>query len=171
MNNCTIIGRQTNLVNAADIYVREVPPREAVTNRWGTVGKEKIGGNRLYLRTSEFLCNSKQFDQIRLGHFKFSKGCMELYYVNPRTGEKFKNKLRGGATLHPDHSRCDNHAANAACIEGSHRPALVRQHDRKLYRYPFVVTSNSVIIAKSGMLALPCGPFGLLASCEAVNCK
>ena len=35
---------------------------------------------------------------------------------------------------------------------------------------PFLIRAKNVVVANSGMLALPCGPFGLFASCEAVKC-
>lgn len=73
---------------------------------------------------------------------------------------------RMGSTLHPDHPRCDHRAATNACKLGSVKPTPVRDSDRKLHSYPFVVTARNVIVSRGGMIAQPCGVFGLLAQCE-----
>jgi hypothetical protein len=41
---------------------------------------------------------------------------------------------------------------------------------RQLSDAPFLVQAKKVIVSRSGMIALPCGPFGLFASCEAFKC-
>ena len=170
VNSCNISGLDRSK-HKHDIHVQVLPPSIDVRSRWGEYNKEKNEKSLVYFRTSEYLCSSKQFSQIKMGHFKASKGCFPLYSSDAESGRLIKQSVSIFATLHPDHSRCDHHAADAACSAGAHGPALVRQDDKRLHSYPFVVAAKNVIVAKSGMIALPCGPFGLLASCEAVCCK
>lgn len=74
-----------------------------------------------------------------------------------------------GATLHPDHARCDFKKSAEVCVTGSLRPTLLDLADRANRQFPFLVRMKNVIVARSGMAALGCGPFGLFSSCEAVN--
>ncbi len=46
---------------------------------------------------------------------------------------------------------------------------VVENRFRQLNSYPFLVTAKRVIIGRGGMFAMPCGPFGLFSSCEAVK--
>jgi hypothetical protein len=86
-----------------------------------------------------------------------------------RAGRRRKTIKRYPATLHPDHIRCDAKAGAQACSMGASQPALVHESYRSLHKYPFLVTAKQVVVGRGGMIALPCGTFGLFASCEAVK--
>jgi hypothetical protein len=160
ISNCTVGYEQ-------DLFARLLPPSKLVTSIWGTHGKEKMEG-KVYFRTTGAMCRSKKFiDNIKRGNYKGAKGCMGMAYGPDK--KPFPMPPRFAATLHPYHPRCDNVYASTACNDGSLAPALVRESDRELHSYPFMVTANKAIVARSGFLALPCGVFGLFASCEGVK--
>jgi hypothetical protein len=149
-----------------DIFARVVPPSKLVTSIWGTEGKEKMEG-RVFFRTTANMCKAKKFIDIKKGYYKDSKGCMGTIIDKDRQARMMPPRY--AATLHPHHPRCDNMYAASACTAGSGAPTVIRERDRKLHSYPFVVTANEAIVARSGFLALPCGVFGLFASCEGVK--
>jgi hypothetical protein len=167
INNCTISGVGVWNENP-DLTSTVMAPAAHITKLWGNPSRllTDLVPN-VYFRTSKHLCESEQFKGVARGHFKLSKGCLKMTRT---VGDKtYKVINRVGLTLHPEHSRCDTHATAAACSAGQSAPAKVRKDDRKLNNYPFVIRTNRAIIARSGMLSLPCGPFGLFASCEAVK--
>lgn len=71
------------------------------------------------------------------------------------------------ATLHPNHIRCNNEIVVDACRTAVKAPAQIPYFARQLNDFPFIVDANEAIVARSGMIGLECGPFGLFASCEA----
>lgn len=172
INNCTMygIGKVKGISasrNEADLTVRELKPPVEILNRW----KKNAQGSKLFVKATPNLCISRQFRDFKRGIFKRAKGCYEMYIID-RKGEKLKRINRYGATLHPDHIRCDVPSSVSVCIPvGSSSSGLVEVNPkfRDLHNFPFIVEAKNVIVAKSGMLALPCGPFGLLSSCEAVK--
>lgn len=149
---------------SADLTILEYQPPSFVTNIWGTLNNESIA-KPLYFATTSALCKSKYFQKIKTGSYRESKGCAQ-YDRYDENGNFMKTSKRLGSTLHPDHPRCDHRAAATACTKGSLQPTLVREKDRRLHNYPFVVTAQNVIVSRSGMIAQPCGVFGLLAQCE-----
>ena len=65
---------------------------------------------------------------------------------------------------------CDNKLATSVCSKGRDAGLVaVDKEYRSLNQYPFIVQAKDTVVSRSGMLSLPCGPFGLFASCEAVN--
>ena len=185
VNNCTIYGPKRFLSSiytksiyaekdVADLIVEEVRPPPYVFDVWGKDGKEKIRALKLFIGMNENLTLTKHFRGFIKNHYKRSKGCLNqvLSIYNRTTGKTKVEKLFNdyGATLHPHHIRCDNKYVVEAVSHGG-RGVLARlpDHYRLLYRLPFLVRAKNVIIAKSGMIAFPCGPFGLFSSCEAVK--
>lgn len=130
--------------------------------------KGHMSAPRQFIQVSKNLCSSPQFLDYKKGFFKRAKGCLKMTFVD-RQGKKHKVMNSYGATLHPEHARCDTKPALKACKEGSIRPTLLVSPNRSLRRYPFLVKVHRAIVARSGMLSLPCGPFGLFSSCEAVK--
>lgn len=115
------------------------------------------------------LCASRNFRDLRKGFYKRAKGCYKVYAIDKISGRRQKRFNDYGATMHPEHVRCDNIKATSVCEGGVSGITVVDRYLREMHAYPFVVTARNVVVARSGMLALPCGPFGLLSSCEAVN--
>lgn len=136
---------------------------------WGYLNHEKdIEESKVYLHVSNNLCNHKLFITFAKGHWMGSKGCYDLY--RKVKGVIKKMHYKNGATLHPQHRRCNVTASRGICSPGQSTPILLQNHNRKFHNYPFIVkTTNGALVSRSGMLSLPCGPFGLLSSCEALN--
>lgn len=172
INNCSVfgIGRFANL-NApkgkADLEVTVIPPPKAVKKLWMKRSKDKQ--TKLFTMSSPNLCTARQFLDFKKGYFKRGKGCYKMTETD-RDGVVQRRINRYGATLHPSHVRCDVPTSVAACVQFQSSGLVeVDSQFRLLHEFPFTVTARNVIVAKSGMFALPCGPFGLLSSCEAVN--
>ena len=170
VNNCTIAGASLGIDygQSADLSVRVISPPQYVVKKW-TPDVEKLLKHRIFTQVSNNLCSSKVFQGVvRKGFFKRAKGCYKVY-GETLIGRKYKRFNDYGATLHPEHVRCDNVKSASVCDGKVSGLTLVDKFLRELHAFPFVVTAQNVVVARSGMLALPCGPFGLLASCEAVN--
>ena len=148
----------------SDISLRVVAPNKEIIGIWGRPGKEKLN-QKIYFRTTHAMCSDKDFMKIKSGRYKVL-GCMIT--IGSNKGKPVQIPP-AAATLHPFHTRCNNLYAAQACSAGSLSPATVRDEDRRLHNFPFIITANNVVVAKSGFLALPCGVFGLFASCEAVK--
>lgn len=179
INNCSLYGSSILIPHGgavsradSDLSVEIVPPTIDVINRWQDQnnGKFKM---KLFAQGNYQLCSSTDFRGFKKGFFKRSKGCYKMNVINKK-GEKIRRINTYGATLHVDHIRCDVETGGSLCgtpvaqgrtTEIVSLPAKLRL----LNSYPFVIRAKHVIVAKSGMLALPCGPFGLFSSCEAVN--
>jgi Glycosyltransferase 61 len=172
LNNCTTSGEHTGFEaskgTAADLHISIVPPPTYVTRRWGTEGHESFNVSRVYMRLTGNLCKAKKFIKFKQGEYKHAKGCMELYETEKHTGETKKRIIRYGATVHPVHVRCENKIVAKTCAAAGVGNVELPKEFRMLHQYPFLITAKRAVVVKSGMLALPCGPVGLLASCEAV---
>ena len=169
INNCTLSGLYgEHSKEEKDLYVEMINPSSNVISKW--VNNPEFSRKRnAYYRTSEELCNHKQFKDFRKGYYKKSKGCDDMYTIDPKTGERNKTIIKWGFTLHPAAFRCDNKRAYMACHTSAKKPAALSQDERDLHQYPFKITAHNAVVSKSGMIALPCGPFGLFTSCEAVK--
>jgi hypothetical protein len=186
VNNCTIFGpkRLNSSIytrsmyadrNTADIVVEEATrPPSYVFDVWGKDGKEKTRQLNLFVGMNENLTLTKHFRMFIKNHYKRSKGCLNQVksVFNKTTGKTRTEKVFNdyGATLHPHHVRCDNTDVVSAVSHG-HTGVIAKLPDtyRGLSKLPFIVKAQNVIIAKSGMIALPCGPLWLvflLRSCE-----
>lgn len=169
INNCTLSGLYgESSIKDKDLYVEVLTPPNAVISKW-TNNPEFSRKRKSFYRTSEDLCSSKQFKDFHKGYYKKSKGCEAIYTVDPKTGERNKTLIKWGFTLHPAAFRCDNKRAFMACHTAAKKPAPLLYEERDLHQYPFKIIANNAIVSKSGMIALPCGPFGLFTSCEAVK--
>ena len=169
INNCTISGLygEHNIENK-DIYVEMLTPSNIVINKW--VNNPEFSRKRkTFYRTSQELCNHKQFKDFHKGYYKSSKGCNDIYTIDSKTGEKNKTLIKWGFTLHPAAFRCDNKRSYMACHTSAKKPASLTLDERDVHQYPFKILTNNAIVSRSGMIALPCGPFGLFTSCEAVK--
>jgi len=193
VNNCSMGGDVTIAGSASssssspsfDFRVQVITPASDVLEKWSTMrfndgvavdrarnenqtigaAAGAAGGLRQFIQVAPSLCKSEAFIGYKQGHFRRSKGCVAMI----QNGLKIVNTY--GATLHPDHARCDLRPAINACKEASIRPTLLHSpaEKRALLQYPFLITVEQNIISKGGMVALPCGPLGLYSSCEAVN--
>ncbi len=170
VNNCSVQGDVTYGDSRQEsIFVREVPPPEQVMKKWNAQnnGEPKL---RIFAAANSNLCQSRQYKESIKGHYKRAKGCYKVYAVD-RDGVYRKRFNDYGATLHPEHTRCENTiAANLCDKKGSTGLHPVDPRLRELGRYPFLVEAKRVTVGRGGMFALPCGPFGLFSSCEAVKC-
>jgi hypothetical protein len=177
INNCTLLTQGgTGEVTGyevpegsrlgPDITVRVVPPPRTVRKRWGSENHELFNVSTLYMRTTGDLCTTKKYLAFKKGMYKLPKGCMDLYAEE--RGQQRKQVIRYGATLHPNHVRCDNKASSSVCVAAGQHKVAVPVELRRLHQYPFLVTAKDVLVARSGVLLPPCGPVALLASCEAV---
>ena len=172
LNNCTVAGKNWFVGDnhlKPELFLRIVPPSKHVRKNWGYLNHEKSADDsKLFLHISNNLCEHTLFKKLKTGHWGSAKGCYKIYKRVKGVLQKVRYKY--GATLHPDHIRCNVDLSASVCSSGEKSPIPVRTEDRRFHNYPFVVKSNyGVLVARSGMLALPCGPFGLLASCEALN--
>lgn len=166
----------------SDIFATVIPPSAFIRQRWAAImaaqepnasyaathnrnGKKTF---RQFIQVTNNLCKSDLFARFKAGHYARSKGCIKMtrYDVNHKP---FKIVNSYGATLHPDHSRCQFKRSATACVSGSFKPTFLNSPDRANTQFPFLLQMKNAIIARSGQVALPCGPFGLFSSCEAVN--
>ena len=172
INNCTAHGDSKGFEPQngarADFEIKIVPPADAILRRWGTEGNEFHNVSRIFARTTLNLCTAKSFISFKRGGTVFAKGCLKMYKNNSE-GVRVKVVDRYAATLHPEHVRCNVKQSSSQCVEASKGPFQVSNELRSLHSYPFMVTTKNAIISRSGFLALPCGPFGLFASCESVK--
>jgi Glycosyltransferase 61 len=173
INNCTAHGDSRGYEPQsgarADIEIKIVPPAGAILQRWGTEGNEFHNVSRIFARTTSNLCSAKAFMSFQRGGTLYAKGCLKMYKTGAKGGERVKAIDRYAATLHPEHVRCDVKQSLGQCVSASRTPLQVPTVLRSLHSYPFMVTTRNAIISRSGFLALPCGPVGLFASCEAVK--
>lgn len=179
VNNCTLHGapllarhEMTSHIlrepNSADIFVQEIKPPKFVTDLWGSDGRKVLERGDIYVGISPNLCNSKSFLGIKKGHYRRAKGCWSM--IDTKNGTSFKKYNDYGATLHPDHIRCKIAEASSFCAHGSKGVvSKIPANRRSLNSIPFIVKAYNVMVARSGMIGLPCGPFGLFSSCEAVK--
>lgn len=171
INNCTISGvdpSSDRFMDNPDITVQVVPPDKYVQKKWGPRSFQKQH-RRIFSHVSDNLCDAKRFIDVAKGVYKRAKGCYKVFTVDSN-GQKKRRFNDYGATLHPEHVRCDNTVAMSVCNSGGATGIqVVGQNYRELGEYPFLVSAKQAIIGRGGMFALPCGPFGLFSSCEAVK--
>ena len=166
----------------ADLTLKILPPTEDVLEEWKNLKHSLEESHhhhataRQFVKVDPSLCKSKEFAIYSRGMFRRAKGCYKMYITDPKTGRRKKRINTYGATLHPDHSRCNIQAAIDLCkhaLNGEDAmdyPWEIEVETPIAHtQYPFMVKSKDVIVAKSGMFSLPCGPFGLYSSCEATN--
>lgn len=190
VSNCTILSSdfapdgpyRPREGSEPDVYVTVVPPRPAVRRRWEAIIASQTQHKnesasmhrsdkrtfRQFIQVTQNLCESKLFSTFKAGHYARSKGCIKMVQYDANR-QPFKIVNPYGATLHPDHKRCNFKKAAAQCVTGSTRPTLLDAPDRANTQYPFLLRMKNALVARSGMVALPCGPLGLFSSCEAVN--
>ena len=172
ISDCTIYDHDSmynsRAIADSDLQIRVVPPTTSVIKRWGTERHEIFNVQKIYMRTTENLCSSKPYIKYKRGGVLYAKGCLKMFKTDP-SGKRVKVINRYAATLHPEHVRCDITEAHNQCIAASEHALPVPDSMRTLNSYPFLVTTKNALISRSGFLALPCGPFGLFASCEAVK--
>ena len=173
VNNCSVsattgekLGFEPLPGQHPDLEVRVVTPPEAITRRWGTVGKELYNSTKATFRTNENLCKSKPFYSFTHGGYKDAKGCGQMIQ-NDKAGKSFKIIKRRGATLHPEHIRCKSHRASDTCMDAAKRAVPLDPDLRSLHNYPFMITAKQAVVSRGGQLSLPCGYVSLFASCEA----
>lgn len=193
VSNCTITtgGRQNKLPRRlappsrdnADLELEVLPPPEEVVKEWRDLRNSLSESPRHHATARQFvrvdpnLCDCPEFKHYLKGFFKRAKGCYKMYITDPKTGLERKRINTYGATLHPDHSRCNVEAAGTLCkhaLAGETTmdyPWEIEEKGTPIAntKYPFMIKAKNVIVAKSGMFSLPCGPFGLYSSCEATN--
>lgn len=172
INNCSLGGDliagkyQDN--GEFDLKVKMIPPPKHVLDKWGPSNTIR-SNQKLFTQVSDNLCSSRNFKDAIKGFYKRAKGCYKVYAVD-KQGRRYKRFNDYGATLHPEHIRCDNAIAATVCNSaGSVGMQVVNTTYRSLNSYPFMITAEKVIIGRGGMFGMPCGPFGLFASCEAVK--
>eukprot|EP01039_Chlorochromonas_danica_P005775 gene5775-6360_t len=172
VNNCTIGGDyHYGDGSRPDLTVKVLPPPSQVIQKWSLPATHKLSSSshRVFSHVSENLCTSTRFRDVVRGFYKRAKGCYKVYVVD-KHGQRRKRFNDYGATLHPEHVRCDNEIAATVCHLGAAGMQVVDPLYRQLGSYPFEIRAQQVIVSRSGMFAMPCGPFGLFASCEAVKC-
>lgn len=191
VSNCTIsTGGQNQFPRRlaprsrdnADLTLKILPPNREVLEEWKSLrhsleeSHHRHATARQFVKVDPNLCKCKEFQGYMKGFFRRAKGCYKMYIIDPKTGRRKKRVNTYGATLHPDHSRCNIQAAidlckNALNGEGAIDYPWEIEVDTPiaLTQYPFLIKAKDVVVAKSGMFALPCGPFGLYSSCEATN--
>jgi len=187
VSNCTIDGQvgdwpgfNPKKGHAADVRLTIVPPDSDIFTEWRTlhVSLQEFPGHhatrRQFVRVDESLCKQKEFKFYAEGFFRRAKGCLKMVETNPITLRQTKRINAYGATLHPDHARCNHLAGVNACKTSTERATdypveVLAETPIANEAHPFIITAKDAVVAKSGMLAFPCGPFGLYASCEAVN--
>lgn len=180
VNNCSIdsITIETNYNSYSnydktkqfqDLSITVVKPPITVLEKWGDNNKKRLK-SRIFTQVSSNLCSSKRFKEVKKGIFKRAKGCYKVYAID-KNGIRKKRFNDYGATLHPEHVRCYTDDGVGVCSRNgdSNGMITVPNQYRELQQYPFLVTANRAVIGRGGMFALPCGPFGLFASCEAVK--
>jgi hypothetical protein len=172
VNNCTTSGDHTGFEptngKSADFDITIIRPSTAVTNRWGTQGREIFNMSKIYSRTTPNLCGSPAFLDFKRGSILYTKGCLKMFRYDV-LGRRVKVINRYGATLHPEHVRCSIKKASSQCVAASTHPLQLPNEFRSLNSYPFMINVKRAIVSRSGFLALPCGPLGLFSSCEAVK--
>jgi len=172
-NNCTIAGAALGFKygdETADLQIKERHPSKELVNMWDINLKlNSKSAQKVFYHTNRVLCSTDRYRDFKKGFYKRAKGCFNYTAYNhlPRNKRPI-NKWH--ATLHPNHIRCDNQIVTNVCLIASKEPQLVPFQFRQLYSPPFIISAKNVIVARSGMIALPCGPFGLFASCEAAKC-
>ncbi len=185
VSNCTIDGMQSHLYNpkngdVGDIEVKIYPPNEEVFTSWMTLKNslieipQKHATRRQFVKVAKTICDSKEFKNYSKGNFRRAKGCLKMKVKDPKTKRLIKRINNYGATLHPDHSRCNHEAAIGICKNSPNKivdyPIEIENETPIANEaYPFLISTKNVIVARSGMFSLPCGPFGLYSSCEATN--
>ena len=112
INNCTTSGAKTGFDARSgvqgDINVRVIPPPTSVIEAWGHRRNAEIrNGTKLTFRTNGKLCKSSSFKEFKRGDYKFAKGCEKMIGYDS-LGRQFKKVKKWGATLHPEHIRCDS---------------------------------------------------------------
>jgi hypothetical protein len=166
----------------ADLEIEILPPPADILEEWRRLKSSLSESPRHHATARQFvqvdpnLCACEEFKHYLKGFFKRAKGCYKMFITDPKSGLRKKRINTYGATLHPDHSRCNVDAAANLC---KHALAGEKAMDYPWEiesetpiantAFPFMIKAKDVIVAKSGMFALPCGPFGLYSSCEACN--
>jgi hypothetical protein len=175
ISRCTMGGAfvdgERNADDEYDITVKIVPPPDIVQRKW-SASNPAIRKKRIFSQVNSHLCASPRYTDVVKGIYKRAKGCYKVYVYDKKTGRKVKRFNDYGATLHPEHTRCQNDVFQSVCDPHSLTSTglqLVESKFRALYGFPFVVTAKNAIVGRGGMFALPCGPFGLFSSCEAVK--
>jgi hypothetical protein len=169
VNNCSVHGDVVyGAKNTEYVTVKEVPPPKNVLQKWVQQNKH-LSNFRIFAHVSSNMCKAPPFRDAAKGFYKRAKGCYKVYMPdkNGITRKRFNDY---GATLHPEHVRCDNQVIQNVCNSGPTGMHVIDKQYRELGAFPFVVTAKEVTIGRGGMFALPCGPFGLFSSCEAVKC-
>lgn len=173
ISQCTMGGSfvdgQPDAHGEYDLTVNVIPPPELVRKKWGD--DNPVKRRRIFAQVNNHLCDSQRYKDVVRGIYKRAKGCYKVYVYNKKTGRKEKRFNDYGATLHPEHIRCENEVFNQVCDSHGVSTGLtvIEPRFRRLYAYPFTVSAKNVIIGRGGMFAKPCGPFGLFSSCEAVK--
>lgn len=170
ISNCTMSGDVKDGVTSGargDLQVNVLPPPQQVITKWGPKSFYK-SQTRIFAQVSSNLCSAPRFKDIKKGIYKRAKGCYKVF-IYDKDGNRIKRFNDYGATLHPEHTRCENTAATGICDSGATGMQVVDNRFREMNKYPFLVTAEKVIIGRGGMFAMPCGPFGLFSSCEAVK--
>jgi hypothetical protein len=191
VSNCTIAsnafvpdgGYAAREGSAPDIYATVIPPRPSVIRRWNSILDAETPSNstsrrkksasetktfRQFVQITNNLCKSELFAKFKRGEYARGKGCFKMMRYD-KNNRPYKMVNAYGATLHPDHARCNFKQSAETCVTGSFRPTQLNSPKRANTQYPFLLEMKNALVARSGMVALPCGPFGLLSSCEAVN--
>ena len=165
-SNCTIGGAALGFKYgdpAADLHVKVLRPKPNLLKQYLDLSTKNP---HVYYEVNPILCRTDRFKDYSKGHYKRAKGCWN--YTSFKTIPMHKRPVnRYAATLHPDHVRCDNSLLSERCTS---EPKRVPQYYREMTAHPFAVTASEAIVSRSGMIALPCGAFGLFGSCEAVKC-
>lgn len=60
------------------------------------------------------MCQNNQFIGVKMGHYKFAKGCFKMTSLD-RKGVLHKNINTYGATFHPSSIRCNNELLGQQC--------------------------------------------------------
>lgn len=130
----------------ADFHVKVISPPKDVIAKWDTNSHYKKN-TRIFTQVSNNLCASRNFRDLRKGFYKRAKGCYQVYAVQKTTGKKRKRFNDYGATMHPEHVRCDNIKATSVCEGGVSGITVVDRDLREMHSYPFVVTTQQVSLS------------------------
>ena len=98
---------------------------------------------RIFSQVSNNLCGSRNFRDLRKGYYKRAKGCYKVYSED-KSGKRRKRFNDYGATMHPEHVRCDNMKATSVCESGVSGITVVDNYLREMHSFPFVVFARKV---------------------------
>ncbi len=187
LSNCSVAGAAMGikLGDPADLQVKLIFPKKTLLKEYqlnNNLYKYDINNEMFefdfvnnsesnsYFQVNSELCNDIRFVNFRKGYYKLGKGCSNSIIGKKQANKNEKRKaITYFATLHPDHIRCNNEDSTRLCLTAATGPTKIPLKYLSFNSYPFLITANQVMVGRSGMIGLNCGPIGLFSSCEAVK--